>query len=96
MSRDNALMLESARGGAAAFRAERAERQRFLGLYMDCAGRASALSGAEIEEADLVLRNFAPAVPLVGFYSGVEIAPFNGYSRPLDWTGVLTVLGRQA
>jgi hypothetical protein len=29
----------------------------------------------------------------MGFYSGVEIAPFAGsYSRPLDWTGVLTIL----
>ena len=30
--------------------------------------------------------------PLLGFYSGVEIAPFEGYSRPLDWTGVLALL----
>jgi len=26
---------------------------------------------------------------LLGFYSGVEIAPFLGRSRGLDWTGVL-------
>jgi hypothetical protein len=31
--------------------------------------------------------------PLLGFYSGVEIAPVDGVrSRPLDWTAVLTVL----
>jgi len=30
--------------------------------------------------------------PLLGFYSGVEIAPFLQKSRGLDWTGVLMVL----
>jgi hypothetical protein len=95
MSRDNALMLESARNGTATVPARRPGREPLLGLYIDCAGRASGLSGAEIEEAALVQRNFAPPVPLLGFYSGVEVAPFDGYSRPLDWTGVLTVLERQ-
>ncbi len=40
----------------------------------------------------MVLRGLDLSTPLIGFYSGVEIAPFNGYSRPLDWTGVLTTL----
>ena len=96
MARDNALMLDSVRSGTAAVHAVQPGFHPFLGLYIDCAGRASARSGAETEEADLVLQNFPPGLPLLGFYSGVEIAPFNGYSRPLDWTGVLTVLGRQA
>ena len=34
---------------------------------------------------------FTAPVPLIGFYSGVEIAPVNGRSRSLDWTAVLTV-----
>jgi hypothetical protein len=51
------------------------------------------MTGADTEEADLVLRTLAPDFPFMGFYSGVEIAPFAGYySRPLDWTGVLTIL----
>jgi hypothetical protein len=51
------------------------------------------MSGATSEEAALVLQTLAPSFPFMGFYSGVEIAPFAGnYSRPLDWTGVLTVL----
>ena len=29
--------------------------------------------------------------PLLGFFSGVEIAPIRGRSRPLDWTGVLAL-----
>jgi hypothetical protein len=51
------------------------------------------MSGAETEEAELVVDSLAPEFPFMGFYSGVEIAPFaGGTSRPLDWTGVLTVL----
>lgn len=96
MSRDNGLMLQSARRGTAALcaraREGRAGARPFLALYMDCAGRASARSGAAVEEAELVLQGFDRRVPLAGFYSGVEIAPFGGYSRPLDWTGVLAVL----
>jgi small ligand-binding sensory domain FIST len=67
-----------------------------LGLYIDCAGRASARSGSSIEEAELVVRGLDQRVPLLGFYSGVEVAPFDGeHSRPLDWTGLLTVLRRR-
>ncbi len=92
MARDNALMLDSVRQGVAAVQARGPAARPFLGLYIDCAGRASARSGAPIEEAALVMQNLDPALPLLGFYSGVEIAPFGAYSRPLDWTGVLTVL----
>ena len=92
MSRDNSLMLDSVRDGVASINQRVAGRQSLLGLYIDCAGRASARSGAAVEEAEIVQRSLDPSVPLIGFYSGVEIAPFAGYSRPLDWTGVLTVL----
>ncbi len=92
MARDNALMLDSVRQGVPALNA-RLGGDSFLGLYIDCAGRASARSGAAIEEAQLVIDQLDPALPMLGFYSGVEIAPFGGHSRPLDWTGVLTVLG---
>jgi hypothetical protein len=63
-----------------------------LSLSMDCAGRSRAFSGAETEEASLVQQALGEQVPLLGFYSGVEIAPLLGRSRPLDWTGVLTLL----
>jgi len=93
MSRDNVLMLDSVRRGVAALRGRLAGKTALVGLYIDCAGRASVMSGAETEEAALVVESLAPAFPFMGFYSGVEIAPFAGsYSRPLDWTGVLTVL----
>jgi small ligand-binding sensory domain FIST len=73
-----------------------AQHDALLGLYIDCAGRASARSGAPVEEADLVVRGLDARIPLLGFYSGVEVAPFaDQRSRPLDWTGVLTVLRRR-
>jgi hypothetical protein len=91
MARDNELMLDSVRKGVAAMNLL-GRRDCFFGLYIDCAGRASARSGASVEEAELVGLGLDSTIPLIGFYSGVEIAPFAGYSRPLDWTGVLTVL----
>ena len=93
MSRDNSLMLESVRRGVTAANASIQDRDALLALYIDCAGRASARSGSPIEEAELVAKGLAPSVPLLGFYSGVEVAPFAGdRSKPLDWTGVLTLL----
>lgn len=96
MSRDNSLMLESVRRGVEEMNRAIEGTEALLGLYIDCAGRGSARSGAPVEEAELVQRGLHAAVPLLGFYSGVEIAPFaGGLSRPLDWTGVLTVLRRR-
>jgi hypothetical protein len=93
MSRDNPLMLDSVERGVAELKRRIVGKRCALGLYIDCAGRASVVTGASPEEADLVLRSLQPDFPFMGFYSGVEIAPFAGdYSRPLDWTGVLTIL----
>ncbi|TPG55967.1 hypothetical protein EAH89_13615 [Roseomonas nepalensis] len=64
----------------------------FLRLYIDCAGRASIMSGTEVKEADVVRGALRDDVPFLGFYSGVEIASLQGISRPLDWTGVLMTL----
>ena len=66
----------------------------FFALYIDCAGRTAAFSGAEREEAAIVQEIIGEQVPLLGFYSGVEIAPLLGKSRGLDWTGVLMMLSR--
>jgi len=95
MSRDNSLMLDSVRDGVARMNQRIEGHNSLLALYIDCAGRASVRSGANTEEADLVREGLTPLLPMLGFYSGVEIAPFAaGYSRSLDWTGVLTVLQR--
>ncbi len=67
-----------------------------FGLYIDCAGRASVLSNTQAEEACEVQKIFnAYDTPLLGFYSGVEIAPFIGKSRGLDWTGLLIVFAER-
>ena len=51
------------------------------------AGRTTA------QVADIIRENFNQKnIPLLGFYSGVEVAPLLGKSRGLDWTGVLWVM----
>lgn len=97
MLRDGTMMIESARKNAeAALRRVAAEgKEPVLGLYIDCAGRAAALSNTETEEAAEVQRIMnRHGAPLLGFYSGVEVAPILGKSRGLDWTGVLAVIAK--
>jgi len=67
------------------------DRKPFLALYIDCAGRASAYSGTEREEAEEVQKAIGTKMPLLGMYSGVEIAKVGEDMQALDWTGVLCV-----
>lgn len=67
------------------------DRKPFFALYIDCAGRASAYSGASREEADEVRKVIAPRMPFLGMYSGVEIARVGRGIESLDWTGVLCI-----
>ena len=66
-----------------------AGRTPILAFYIDCAGRAAAYSGMEEEEAVEVQNALPPDIPLLGVYSGVEIAKVGGRVQALDWTGVL-------
>jgi small ligand-binding sensory domain FIST len=91
MLRDNQLMLESVQKRTRQLLAALDHEKPIFALYVDCAGRSSAFSGAELEEASLLQAELGLELPLLGFYSGVEIAPLLGRSRPLDWTGVLTL-----
>ncbi len=69
---------------------KRAEgRKPLLAFYIDCAGRAAAYCGMDEEEAVEVRRALPEGVPLLGVYSGVELAQVAGAVQPLDWTGVL-------
>jgi hypothetical protein len=61
----------------------------FFALYINCAGRAGAYAGVEEEDAHHVQRAINDRAPLLGFYSGVEIAPIRGEVKSMDWTGVL-------
>jgi len=93
MTRENRIMLDSARKGTEELLASAGQPE--LALYIDCAGRTRDFSGSEIEEADVVRKIIGKEIPLLGFYSGMEIAPFQGRSRPLNWTGILTVFNNE-
>jgi len=67
------------------------DRKPFFALYIDCAGRASAYCGTEREEAEEVQKAIGSRMPLLGMYSGVEIAKVGKEMQALDWTGVLCV-----
>jgi len=96
MRRNSELMEESAEKGSQEALAylQKNNQEPFFALYIDCAGRTAGFSGAEREEASIFQKTIGKDIPLLGFYSGVEIAPLMGKSRGLDWTGVLLLLSR--
>lgn len=68
-------------------------RQPLVAFYFDCGGRMATISGGAIEEASFVQQACQEyGVPLLGIYTGVEIAPIGSRSYGLDWSGVLLVL----
>lgn len=70
-------------------------RTPLFSIYIDCAGRAAAFAGKNEEEGDYVRRVFAAkGIPLLGFYSGVELGNVSGEFESLDWTGVLCIYSR--
>jgi small ligand-binding sensory domain FIST len=94
MVRDGLKMIESAQRNSSALmeQIQSEGKQAVFGLYISCAGRTAAYSKTAAEEASEVQRALNRFdCPLFGFYSGVEIAPFLGKSRGLDWTGLLLV-----
>ncbi len=95
MLRDSNQMFESARQNTTALlaRIEKDGKRPLFGCYIDCAGRTALFSETLTEEAAEVREIFNQRnIPLLGFYSGVEVAPLLGKSRGLDWTGVLWVI----
>jgi small ligand-binding sensory domain FIST len=64
-------------------------------LYIDCAGRAARF-GTERDDAVMVQKAVGDRVPLLGIYSGVEIAPIRGRPRTLDWTGVFCLFSEDS
>lgn len=92
MARDNELMLASVEQGMAEMGDNVKNKKQFLSFYIDCAGRASARSGSATEEASIAMKAPSSVGPILGFYSGVEIAPFGEKSSPLDWTAVFSTL----
>jgi hypothetical protein len=70
-------------------------RRSILALYIDCAARASAYCGTEGEEAEEVQKAIGAKMPLLGMYSGVEIARVGDELQELDWTGVGCILSEE-
>jgi hypothetical protein len=67
-------------------------RKPFLAFYIDCAGRSSAYCGSEREEAEEIQKTIGIKMPLMGVYSGVEMAKVgNTDMMALDWTGILCI-----
>lgn len=82
---------------AARLGARLAGRRPVFALYIDCLGRASAYCGSEREEAAVIQDVLGAHMPLLGLYTGVEIAPVGATpQQALDWTGVLWVLSEPA
>jgi small ligand-binding sensory domain FIST len=71
-------------------------RKPVFALFIDCAGRAAGYAGAELEDAVVVQNAVAGRAPLLGIYSGVEIASVMGEPRALDWTGVFCLFSVSA
>jgi hypothetical protein len=67
------------------------KRRPILALYVDCAGRAAGYGGIDMEDAVMVQKTVADRAPILGIYSGVEIASVRGRPRGLDWTGVFSL-----
>jgi hypothetical protein len=67
------------------------DRKPLFAVYIDCLARASAYCGTDGEEAAEVQRVIGARMPLLGIYSGVEIAKVGRLTQALDWTGVLCV-----
>ncbi|MDR2488908.1 MAG: FIST C-terminal domain-containing protein [Desulfovibrio sp.] len=63
-------------------------RKPVFAMYINCAGRAAGYNGSDLEDAAEIQKIVADRVPLLGIYTGVEIAPVRGRPRGLDWTGV--------
>ena len=97
MLRDGNMMIESAKNNSESLMKNIIDNGKLpvFALYIDCAGRAAEQSNTETEEAAEVQRVMNKFnTPLLGFYSGVEVAPILGKSRGLDWTGVLMVFAK--
>ncbi len=67
------------------------DRTPFFTFYIDCAGRASGYSATEGEEAEEVQKVLGSRMPMLGVYSGTEVAKVGQNMQACVWTGVLCV-----
>ena len=83
--------LEYVRKGIGDLLEQVSSKKILYAFYIDCAGRAKPYTGGSLEDAVEVIKILGH-IPIMGMYSGVEIAAIRGVLQPLDWTGVLCVL----
>jgi len=69
-------------------------REPVFAVYINCAGRCSGYAGTDLEDAPVIQDAIGGRVPLLGLYTGVEIASIGGRPRGLDWTGVFCVFSQ--
>ncbi|MFW5781951.1 MAG: FIST N-terminal domain-containing protein [Candidatus Muiribacteriaceae bacterium] len=61
-------------------------------FVFDCAGRTKKQSFTDKEESSIAIKILKNEnIPIIGLYTGVEIAPIKDHSRGLDWTSVLAI-----
>ena len=69
-------------------------REPVFAVYIDCAGRCAGYGGMDMEDALAIQQTVAGRVPVLGLYTGVEIASIGGFPRGLDWTGVFCLFSQ--
>ena len=69
-------------------------REPVFAIYINCAGRCAGYAGIDTEDAVVVQRAVGGRVPVLGLYTGVEIASMGGRPRGLDWTGVFCLFSQ--
>lgn len=70
-------------------------RDPVFALYIDCGGRTAGYGGIDMEDALVVQNIVADRVPVLGIYTGVEVASINGRPKGLDWTGIFCLFSTQ-
>ena len=71
-------------------------REPVFAIYIDCAGRCSGYAGMDLEDALVIQETVAGRVPVLGLYTGVEVASIGGQPRGLDWTGVFCLFSQSS
>ena len=65
-----------------------------FGLYINCLGRGSGLYGFPDLDTSYIKQYFGE-IPVIGFFSGCEIAPIRQQSAFHQYSGVLVLVGEK-
>ena len=71
-----------------------ADQKPAFGLYINCVGRGRGLYGFSDLDTSYIAQ-YLGDVPIVGFFSGCEIAPIQHIESLLQYTGVLVLIGER-